>query len=219
MKSAVIKNLRHALLAMAGAALLAACGGGGGVLGGYTKLPIQGQLGVAVGNDQVANGLTSEGLVLVANGTEAIAPKANDKTFSFPTQVEIGKPYTVAIRTQPLHQTCVLSNPTDATGQTTTDTAGRTVSILIGVTCAQNSYTLGGTVTGLTGAGLVLTNGGDQVTLDAGASSFVFPNKVLDGAVYGVAVLTQPAGQTCSVVNGTAVMGTSAVNNVVVNCR
>lgn len=199
-----MKRLINFLLPAALAATLAACGGGGGngITSGYTALPIQGNI----------TNLNYDGLVLLNNGTDAIAPPAKATTYSFPTQVKIGDTYAVTIRTQPLHQTCQFLG-------TSSDTSGRAVQNVVNLVCAQNSYSVGGNVTGLTGEGLVLTNGGDQVTVPAGGTAFVFPTLVPDQSVYGVAVLTQPAGQTCTVVNGTAVMGSSAVTNVQVNCR
>ena len=60
------------------------------------------------------------------------------------------------------------------------------------------TYTIGGTVTGLTGAGLVLQdNGGDNLTVSANATSFTFSTAVASGGAYSVTVLTQPAGQSC----------------------
>ena len=204
------QTLKRALLAVAGALVLASCGGGGGgILGGYTSLPVQGAI----------QGLTSNGLVLINNGGDPIAPPANAATYSFPTQVEIGKTYQVAIRTQPVNQTCRINAAADAAGNMLPDTAGRTVEIFVPVICTQNSYKLGGTVTGATTEGLVLTNGPDQVKVPANATAFTFPTPVLAQAVYGVAVLSNPAGKTCTVINGTAVMGSADVTNVRVTCQ
>jgi hypothetical protein len=44
------------------------------------------------------------------------------------------------------------------------------------------------------------------------------PTKIGDGFAYGVTVLTQPAGLTCTVQNGVGKMGTTNVSNVAVNC-
>jgi alpha-tubulin suppressor-like RCC1 family protein len=79
-------------------------------------------------------------------------------------------------------------------------------------------FTVGGTVSGLNSAGLVLQNKlGDDVAVAAGATSFSFPSSVAGGASYSVSVLTQPAGETCSVQNGT---GTANANvaNVAIAC-
>ena len=82
------------------------------------------------------------------------------------------------------------------------------------------SYTVGGTITGLTGSGLVLQdNGGDDLALSM-SSSFTFTTMVADGAAYAVTVRTQPTNpaETCVVTNGSGTMGTSNVTNVAVSC-
>src|ERR1700722_20384840 len=64
--------------------------------------------------------------------------------------------------------------------------------------------TVGGTVSGLSGSGLVLTdNGTDSLNVSANGS-FVVATKVKVGSVFGVQVQSQPAQptQTCVVVNG-----------------
>src|SRR5204863_4239628 len=64
-------------------------------------------------------------------------------------------------------------------------------------------FTIGGTVSGLSGSGLVLqNNGADNIGVLANASSFAFPNTVVNGGAYSVSVLTQPSGQTCTVQGG-----------------
>ncbi len=64
-------------------------------------------------------------------------------------------------------------------------------------------YSVGGTVHGL-GAGLtlVITNNGGDATAITTPGAFVFPTRIAGGAAYDVAVLTQPAGESCSVGNG-----------------
>src|SRR5512135_1488666 len=81
------------------------------------------------------------------------------------------------------------------------------------------SHTLGGTVSGL-GSGLsvtLLNNGANALTRSANGS-FTFSTPVKEGAAYSVTVGTQPAGQNCTVGNGSGVMGTANVTNVTVNC-
>ena len=78
-------------------------------------------------------------------------------------------------------------------------------------------YTVGGSVSGLTGAGLVLqNNGGDSLAVQANGA-FSFATAVGAGAPYATSVLTQPAGQTCSVQNGSGTAN-AAVSNVAVTC-
>ena len=80
------------------------------------------------------------------------------------------------------------------------------------------SYTVGGSISGLTGAGLVLRNNAvDNLSVAANATAFTFVTRVNSGSAYDVTVQTQPTGQTCSVLNssGTA---SAVVSNVAVAC-
>ena len=80
------------------------------------------------------------------------------------------------------------------------------------------TYTVGGSINGLTSAGLVLrNNGANNLSLAANVTAFTFAAPVNAGSAYSVSVLTQPAGQTCTVQNGS---GTANANvaNVAVSC-
>jgi N-acetylneuraminic acid mutarotase len=80
------------------------------------------------------------------------------------------------------------------------------------------TFSVGGTITGLTHAGLVLANGPDTVSPSATAVSFVFGTKLPTGAAYNVTVKARPIAETCAISNGTGTVGTSDVTNVAVNC-
>ncbi|HEX8881227.1 MAG TPA: kelch repeat-containing protein [Candidatus Acidoferrum sp.] len=80
-------------------------------------------------------------------------------------------------------------------------------------------FTIGGTVVGLTGTGLVLEdNGGDDLTVTK-SGAFVFKTAIAGSTTYNVTVKTQPTGpsQNCSVTNGSAT-ATANVTNVQVTC-
>ncbi len=72
------------------------------------------------------------------------------------------------------------------------------------------TYTVGATVTGLAGTGLVLRSGDDSVAVSTNAT-IRFPTPVASGASYGVTVGQQPTGQTCSVSSGTGTIATADV--------
>jgi len=159
-------------------------------------------------------------LQLSTNGTTIdVAPPAKTGdavTYSFPNKLEYGDEYNVQITRQPLHQTCSLTSayPTNA------DTAGRLAQINVQYNCTINPYLIGGTITGLTATGLVLANGstGGTVTPAKDATSYAFSLKVPYGQTYGVTVLTQPEGLTCTVANPTGMMGDADVTNISVSC-
>ncbi len=81
------------------------------------------------------------------------------------------------------------------------------------------SFTVGGTIAGLTNQGLVLqNNGGDDLNVGAGASSFAFPNSISYGTEYKVSIKSQPDHMTCSVVNPIGSAGHTTTINVVISC-
>ncbi|HUM13868.1 MAG TPA: hypothetical protein VLT82_23170, partial [Myxococcaceae bacterium] len=122
-------------------------------------------------------------------------------------------PYAVTVRTQPAGQTCTVSS-----GSGTVGTANVTS---VAVSCTTNpppTYTIGGTVSGLTGTGLVLrNNGGDDLSV-ASSGPFTFATALTTGSPYAVTVRTQPAGQTCTVSSGSGTVGTANVTSVAVSC-
>jgi 6-phosphogluconolactonase len=81
-------------------------------------------------------------------------------------------------------------------------------------------YTVGGTVTGLSGSGLVLQlNGGDSLSFN-GSGTFVFGTRLDNNAAYSVTVMTQPSNptQTCTVRNGSGTIDKISIGNVIVSC-
>lgn len=161
------------------------------------------------------SGVAYPGLVLTSNGTDALPIAVGATTYSFPGSLEYGDPYDVTIKTNPPHQTCQ-SDP-----QTRAGTAGRTAAINVAVQCALNEFSIGGKITGLTTEGLVITNGttGGTVTVVKDATVFAFAIPVAYGQSYGVTVLTQPKGQTCTVANGVGIMGDAKVENIQITCN
>lgn len=192
MKSSFLRPV----VALALAAALAACGG-------TATYAVNGSV----------NGLVYPGLVLTNNGVDLpIAVGAT--TFSFPGSLEYGETYKVLVKTNPAHQTCVANENFNA------DTAGRMASINVPVVCGVNSFTVGGKITGLNTEGLVLTNGttGGTISVVKDATVFVFTNGVAYDQSYGITILKQPTGQTCTVTNGVGVMGDAKVENIQVAC-
>ena len=154
-------------------------------------------------------GLTATGLVL-ANGTDTAVVASGATGFTMPTASSTGTGYALTVQTQPKGEDCSVTN---AIGTI----AAANVSN-VAVTCAANSHSLGGTISGLPSAGLVLTNGTDPVSPSAGALSFTFAIPVAEGGAFAVAVKTQPTGAACSVGSGIGTMGTSDIASVQVTC-
>jgi 6-phosphogluconolactonase (cycloisomerase 2 family) len=83
---------------------------------------------------------------------------------------------------------------------------------------ASSTYTVGGTVSGLSGAGLVLQMSSGNSLSIAADGSFTFGPSVAGGSTYNVSVSTHPISQRCFVSNGS---GTASgnVTNVAIACR
>jgi 6-phosphogluconolactonase (cycloisomerase 2 family) len=82
------------------------------------------------------------------------------------------------------------------------------------------TYTIGVSVSGLSGSGLALSNNGsDTLTVSANGAA-TFTKAVAAGGAYAVTVATQPASpsQTCAVANGTGTVGSANVTGVSVTC-
>ncbi len=161
-------------------------------------------------------GLTGSGLVLQDNGGDNLTVPAKATSFTFPTKVASGLAYAVTVKTQPSSpaQTCTVTSGSGTVG------TGNVTNVSIA--CATQAFTIGGTISGLTGAtGLVLQdNGGDNLTVKANATSFTFKTPISAGATYAVTVLTQPTTptQTCTVTLGSGTVVASNVTNVTIQC-
>jgi subtilisin family serine protease len=186
------------------AACLAGCGYGGAQSVGGPTFTVGGTVG----------GLSGTGLVLQLNGVGNLSVRANGG-FVFTRRLANGATYTASVLTQPStpSQACVVTNGSGTVGSANV--------VGISVSCTTNSFTIGGAVSGLLGAGLVLQNNGGNNLAISGNAGFTFGTAILSGATYAVAVLTQPTGpdQVCSVTNGSGTVGAGNVTNVDVNCN
>lgn len=153
-------------------------------------------------------GLTTAGLVL-ANGNDTVSVSAGVTSFTFPTALASGASYAVTVQAQPANATCAVS-----AGNGTIASAG----VAVSVTCQTVAYTVGGSIAGLAAAGLVLANGADIIAVASGATGFMLPTPVAQGAAYTVTVKTQPAGEQCSLTNSTGTIAGANVTSVAVAC-
>ncbi|WP_455222932.1 hypothetical protein, partial [Kaarinaea lacus] len=158
------------------------------------------------------SGLSGSGLVLQNNAGDNLAVTA-DGSFIFSTAVLSGGSYNVTVSNQPSspNQTCVVTNNTG--GVTNQDI------MTVTVNCTTDAYTIGGAVSGLAGAGLVLqNNAGDDLGISTNGS-FTFPTALLSDSNYSITVLAQPTSpnQICTVNNGSGT-ATQNVTSITVNC-
>ena len=193
MKSSYLR----ASAALACAVLLTACGGDDG------QLLLGGQIA----------GVTKPGMVLTNNGGSdyEIPVPSNGTgvtTFFFPTRISSDDKYDVRVKSTPTNiEKCELFQNTGRAGFDVTT---------IQIACTFKTQALTGTVSNLKND-LVLVNGSDRVPVPAGATTFSMA-RVAQDAPYGVSILANPAGQSCTIANGVGTMGAADVNNVTVTC-
>jgi uncharacterized protein YkwD len=82
---------------------------------------------------------------------------------------------------------------------------------------SSTSYTVGGSVSGLNGAASLSLNGETAQSVNSDGS-FVFSASLASGDTYAVTVVTAPAGETCTVGNGSGTVGSANVTNVTITC-
>ncbi len=174
-------------------------GGGGTASGPFT-----------IGGSVV--GLTGTGLTLQDNGGDDLTITGTGTvSFTFKTAIASGGTYNVTIKTQSSSQVCSVAN---GSGTATANVTS------VQVNCAA-TYTVGGTISGLQGTGVVLQdNGGDDLKISGtGNVNFTFATALLAGANYAVTIKTQPTNpsQTCVVSNGTGTI-VGSVSNVQISC-
>ena len=139
----------------------------------------------------------------------------SDGTFAFTSELASGAHYQVSISTQPIGQTCLITNASGNVGNTDT------TNVLIN--CSANSYTVGGMITGLnSGLSITLQNnlGDDLIVTNTGSTwdgTFTFPTAMTSGN-YAVTVKTNPTEQTCTVANGAGSNISTNVTTITVTC-
>ncbi|MGB7848268.1 MAG: kelch repeat-containing protein [Candidatus Acidiferrum sp.] len=165
----------------------------------------------------VSNLATGTSVILQNNGGDSLTVTANGP-FTFKTAVTGTDVYAVTVLTQPTSPTQICAvDPKTGSGIATANVTNVAVSCVL-------SYTIGGTVTGLVGSGLILQNtGGEQLPISAanGNQAFTFKNLVPTGFAYTITIFAQPTGpvQTCKFTTGTDTgTATANVTSVVVTC-
>jgi hypothetical protein len=183
---------------------LAACGGGNGS---------SGESGSPHTIGGTISGLNGSGLALQDNGGATLKISGNGN-FTFATAVAGGNSFNVTVSTQPTDpsQTCTVAHGSGTvSGDDITNVA---------VACTTNSFTVGGTVSGLTGSGLVLTDNGANDTPVAKNGPFSFTTALASGSAYSVTVATQPTNppQTCTVGHASGTVTAGNISTVSVTC-
>ena len=148
------------------------------------------------------------------NGGDLLNIAANG-TFTFASQLAQGASYAVTVSTEPSGQVCSVTNGSGVVGSANVTN--------VSVTCAtpggtgSGPYSIGGTVSGLSGTAILEDNGGNAVSVSANGT-FTFTTLLAAGTDYAVTVSTDPSGQACTVTNGTGTVASANVTNVSVSC-
>lgn len=185
-------------------------GGEGTISGGNVA-----NVSIVCSEDTYTVGGTLSGLsgtVVLQNNSGDNLTLTDDGGFTFATKIADGSSYVVTVLTNPdspVHQTCTASNNSGTMN-------GADVTS-VSIVCSVNSYTVGGTVAGLTGTVVLQNNAGDNLSLSANGS-FTFATHVADTAGYAVSVLTQPVEQSCVVGNASGTIDAGNVTDVTVTC-
>lgn len=172
---------------------LSACGGGDASIGG------------------TLSGLPDNTTVVLQNNATDNLTLSDDGDFTFSETVASGDAYAVTVLTQPTGAVCSVTNGSGTVG--TTDVLIDDVT----VTCVLNA-SIAGTVSGLaSGTAVTLSNGSTTLAV-ATNGAFAFPGVLAAGTAYVVTVATPPAGQSCSVANGTGTVVSGSATAIVVTC-
>jgi hypothetical protein len=160
-------------------------------------------------------GLFGSGLVLQLNGGRnlSIVPASGQNIpFAF-AALETGSNFAVSILGQPSNPTqrCTVSGGTGVVG------TGNVTSVV--VNCTDNTFVVGGSITGLEGSVVLKNNDGDNLSVTSNGT-FAFPAPVANASPYAVSVASHSAlpVQTCTVSNGTGSVASSDVTNISVVC-
>ncbi len=177
--------------------LISGCGGGGSG-SGLSRYTVGGTI----------IGLTGT-LVIQNNGGDDYTATA-DGSFTFSSALADGAAYMVSIITTPTNMVCNITNGTGTVN-------GANITTII-ISCHDSStYSVGGTVSNLSGTVVLQNNGGDDLGVTT-SGSFAFTTALDDGDAYSVTIYTQPTSQTCYISNNSGTIATASVTDVTVTC-
>lgn len=174
-------------------------------LGGFNAA--EAQVTYTVGG--ALSGLPAGKSLILQNNGNPLTLSANG-AFTFSGSIASGASYAVSVGIQPTGAICSVSGGTGIINSANVTN--------VGVTCAS-TYTVGGSISGLTKSGLVLLlNGSNSKIVAINSTSFVFSSALKSGASYSVTVGIRPVGMTCSISNNLGIIGSVNVTNVAVSC-
>jgi hypothetical protein len=159
----------------------------------------------------VAGLAAGDSVTLKNNGDDTLQVSANGN-FNFTTPVAYNGSYSVTV-VSPVGKTCSLANNTGSGSAVQANVSN------VAITCSTNTYTIGGSVTGLrAGDSITLqNNSGDAKSITADGT-FTFATPVAYNGSYSVST-TSPTGLACSVTKGSGQSISSNITDVAVACN
>jgi hypothetical protein len=156
-------------------------------------------------------------VVLVDNGSDPITVPANG-TFTFDKSIEAQNTYDVTVQTQPIGETCTVTNGTGTVTQNGGNVTNVAVTCNVATTSSNYVYV---TIAGLaSGASVTLSDGTSSQAFAANsAAPTAFSTALAYGTSYNVTVVTNPSGQTCTVANATGTISSSGTTAAAVTCQ
>jgi len=147
---------------------------------------------------------------LLNDGTDSLILQGNGG-FQFPARLPSGSAYDVTLASYTSGAPCTINNGAG------TIASSNVIDIV--VSCTAPSFTVGGTVSGLTAGESVtlLDNGGDALTINSNGS-FTFATKVTQNNGYDVTA-QPPSGVDCPIANENGTIDWANVTNVTVSCN
>ncbi len=151
---------------------------------------------------------SGKSLVLTNNGRYAMTV-SNNGSFTLPGNFAKGSTYNVKVSINPGGQTCITTNGTGTVNNSNITN--------INISCTVNTYTIGGSVSGLASSSLVLNNNGSAVMTVGANGGFTLPGAYVAGTTYNVTIATQPSFQTCLITNGNGTVNGN-ITNISIAC-
>lgn len=133
-------------------------------------------------------------------------------SFSFSNQLASGDYYAVTVNTQPVGQTCLVSNSAGLVG------ASSVTDVSISCTTSSAGYQVGGYISGFSGLAVMNLNGVEEVARTYNGS-FTFSTPLATGTAYSVSVSSITQGYECTVVNPDGVIADSDYPFIDINCN
>lgn len=165
------------------------------------------------------SGLEGSGLRVQLQATDDSAAPAQtvdvgeDGEVAFPTALLDGTRFELSIAQQPTSQWCIVDHELPLQHSPNSGPWS--------IECTSDTYRVGGTVFGLRGSGLELTNNGTDKLQVSANGDFAFSVPLFDRTSYEVKVSASPTNmrQSCSVTNARGSVSGADVTHVFINCN